>query len=62
MAHHRQPSDDALYAIDAGQIRALRRVMKRLFTEDRMDGNDMRDAAQTIEAVLRRVEEIEIPS
>lgn len=35
------------------QLEGLRRVMKRLYSEDRMTGDEMRDAAQTIEAILR---------
>ncbi len=46
---------DRFYAIDGDQIARLERISKRLFTENRMDGDQMRDAAQTIEAVIRIV-------
>lgn len=47
--------DDRSYLIDGEQLRRLDTVAKRLFTENRMNGDEMRDAAQTIEAVTRVV-------
>ena len=46
------------------EIRALESVMKRLFTENRMNGDEMRDCAQKIEGVLRTIKDTEeaIPS
>lgn len=49
------------FAIEEGQLRVLKRLSRRLFTEQRMDGNEMRDAAQTLEAIVRVVQELEIP-
>ncbi len=48
-----------LYAIEGAQLRRLADVALRLFTEQRMNGDQMRDAAQVIEAALDQA--IEIP-
>lgn len=50
-----------LYAIESGQLNALVRIAKRLYSERRMDGNDMRDAAQVIDAVVKACKELPIP-
>jgi hypothetical protein len=42
------------------EIRALEAVMVRLFTENRMSGDIMRDNAQKIEGVLRSIKQTEI--
>jgi|SRR5215471_5814372 len=39
--------------LEQSQVDGLRRTMRRLFTEQRMNGDDMRDAAQMIESCLR---------
>lgn len=49
------------FAIEEGQLRVLKRLSRRLFTEQRMDGNEMRDTAQALEAIVRVVQELEIP-
>jgi hypothetical protein len=40
------------WLIDEFNKARLERVMKRLYTEDRMDSNEMRDSAQDIHAAL----------
>lgn len=41
------------YLITAGDIRKLDQAAKRLYTEDRMDGDTMRDMAQVLDAIRR---------
>lgn len=48
------------FAIDENQLRALKRVMNRLHSEDRLNGDAMRDLGHTIEAVVHVVEQLEI--
>jgi tRNA threonylcarbamoyladenosine modification (KEOPS) complex Cgi121 subunit len=43
--------------LDDFEIAALERVMKRLYTEQRMDADCMRDCAHTISAVLRTIKD-----
>lgn len=40
-------------AFEPREVEKLHAVARRLFSEDRLDGDAMRDLAQTIEAVLR---------
>ena len=47
-----------LYVIEAQHLARLKIVAKRLYTEMRMNGDEMRDLAHTIEAVTRFAEEI----
>jgi hypothetical protein len=42
----------AFWLLDEFNKARLERVMKRLYTEDRMSGDEMRDAAQAIHASL----------
>jgi len=49
------------FMIDEDQLNALRRLATRLHTENRMNGDEMRDAGHTIEGITRIVEQIEIP-
>lgn len=49
------------YAVDEDQLAKLRAVAKRLYTEDRLDGDGMRDLAHTIAAVTQVAGEIEVP-
>lgn len=44
------------YQLEESDIRKLRAVAKRLYTEDRMNGDEMRDAAQIIDGVIRNGE------
>lgn len=44
--------EDGFRCLSRGQVAALERVMLRLYSERRMTGDDMRDAAQTIQGVL----------
>ena len=49
------------YGVTEQDLRVVERVMKRLFTEDRMDGNDMRDAAQDLQAFLHIARQMPLP-
>lgn len=49
------------FLIDGAQLSRLRSLAKRLYTEKRMDGNAMRDAAQTIDAIVRVAEQLPAP-
>ena len=49
------------YMIDAGQLAALTRISRRLHTEDRMSGDEMRDFGHQIEAIVRVASDLEIP-
>jgi len=42
---------DRYHLIEHGHVEALRRVAKRLYTEMRMSGDEMRDAAHVLSAV-----------
>lgn len=50
-----------LFAIDDDQLLKLNKVALRLYTENRMDGDQMRDAAQVIDAIVTRVRQLAIP-
>jgi negative regulator of replication initiation len=45
-------SDDQ-YVIEGEAVERIRRVMRRLYSENRMNGDTMRDAAQDLDAALR---------
>lgn len=49
------------YAIDSDQLRALEDLAKRLHTEERMDGNAMRDAGHLLVDIVRVVRQLEVP-
>lgn len=59
--HIMSQRSERYFAIEEGQLRVLKRLSRRLFTEQRMDGNEMRDTAQSLEAIVRVVQELEIP-
>jgi hypothetical protein len=46
----------SLYVIEGAHANRLDELKARLFTETRMDGDAMRDAAQLIESILRYAE------
>lgn len=48
----------SLYYIETLHLEQLKAVAKRLYTERRMTGDEMRDLAHTIEAVTRFAEAI----
>lgn len=50
------------YMIDGDMLERLNRVAKRLYTEDRLNGDEMRDLAHTITAVTRTCLDVEIPA
>jgi hypothetical protein len=49
------------YAIDEEQIKQFEHIKKRLYSEMRMNGDEMRNSAQCISAIMRVVKELEIP-
>ena len=49
------------FAIDAKQLEALEIVTRRLYTEDRLTGDEMRNLAHVLEAIVRVVKQMPIP-
>lgn len=49
----RQPIPGGFYMVSGTELRALKALSSRLFTEDRMQGGEMRDAAQVLDAIVR---------
>ena len=49
------------FMIDEQLLKTLEQIKSRLFTENRMNGDEMRDAAQAIDYIIRIVRELEIP-
>lgn len=41
-------------AIEPNHLERIRTVMRRLYSEDRMNGDQMRDAAQQLQVVIDR--------
>lgn len=50
--------EDKLYYLHASFLRRLNDLKNRLYTEKRMSGDEMRDAAQLIEACLAYAKDI----
>lgn len=48
------------HLIEQGHVEALRRVAKRLYTEMRMNGDEMRDAAHVLSAVADYADGLEV--
>lgn len=46
----------ALYCVETAHLEQLKAVAKRLYTENRMNGDEMRDAAHTIMSAVRFAE------
>jgi len=55
------PSKPDLFVVTQDDLDRLERVSKRLFTEDRLDGNQMRDLAQVLQSVIRNCKEVPVP-
>ena len=51
--------EPTLYCIEPGHLASLRAVATRLYTENRMNGDEIRDAAHTIISVIRFAESLE---
>ena len=49
------------YLIEEHQIASLRKQAKRLYTENRMNGDEMRDMAHALSAVADSCEQIPLP-
>lgn len=50
------------YYIDEDQLRKLKAIATRLYSERRMNGDEMRDAAHLISAIVRVAEQIPAPT
>lgn len=50
------------FLIDATQVATLDRLARRLYTEDRLTGDDMRNAAQALDAIVRVVRDLPVPT
>lgn len=46
------------FLVSEGQLAGLERIAKRLYTERRMDGNEMRDAAHSIMGVVNSARQL----
>ncbi len=55
------PTTPCGYLITAEQLARLERAAKRLHTENRMDGDTMRDMGHTLAAIVRECRDVEIP-
>ena len=53
--------DDKLFVIEGSDVVQLEVIAKRLFSENRMDGNMMRDFAQVLSLIVGRCKEVELP-
>lgn len=49
-------------AVERAQLARLRRVASRLYTEERMNGDEMRDLGHTINAVLDQALDLDVDS
>ena len=49
------------FAIDEGQLAALKKLAARFHTEDRMDGDEMRDMGHALAGIAQVAEQLEIP-
>jgi len=49
------------FMIDEGQLAALKKIASRLHTEDRLNGDEMRDLGHAIAAIVKATSELEIP-
>lgn len=50
-----------LYVIEEGHLNVLAKLAKRLFTEQRMNGDEMRDGAQALSGIIATCLQVEIP-
>jgi len=50
-----------LYVIDEGQLQMLKHIAARLFTEERINGDDMRTYAQALSGTVKICLDIPIP-
>ena len=52
------PVGPSFFIVEGESLMAVERVARRLFTETRMNGDEMRDAAQLLDLFCRRVRDI----
>jgi hypothetical protein len=48
--------------IEDSQIKALERIKTRLYSENRMTGDEMRDMAQTLDAIIEQIKRYAQPT
>jgi len=48
----KEPEPDKLYVVEGHLLEQVRQVALRLFSEMRMNGDEMRDAAQVLECAV----------
>lgn len=53
---------DELFLIERRDVECLRRISKRLYTENRMTADEMRDAAESLRIVCESVENFPVAS
>jgi hypothetical protein len=51
-------SEPQFFIIEEDGLRKIERVAKRLYTENRMNGDEMRNAAQLLDGVVRVARQI----
>lgn len=49
------------FLIEDGHLRTLRALAKRLHTEERMNGDEMRDAGHSLTAIADTCEQVALP-
>lgn len=54
-------SDYEWYLIQATELAKVERVMRRLYTETRLNGDEMRDLAHTLRAFVDLAKQIPMP-
>ena len=59
MADHLNPNDYYVFEVDQ-DVDYLKRLMKRLYSEDRMTGDEMRNEAQRLNVVIDRLMRVTI--
>jgi hypothetical protein len=50
------------FLIDENQLKAIKELATKLYSENRMDGNEMRNAAQMLDGIHRLAKEFELNS
>jgi hypothetical protein len=62
MADPEDKIDYTLHAIERCELDVLDRIAKQLYTEDRLNGDQMRNMAQRIDYIVRRALEVKVPT
>jgi hypothetical protein len=53
-----QAKEQAMFStcLETHHLETLRQIAKRLYSENRMHGDEMRDTAQALDAIIRQIE------